>query len=168
MKKTTYVTCPRCLTDQNPGPDPFSSLCSTCGHTWSHPAAQAPAVAEPTPAPDPEAAASTPREPNHTGATHICTRCGTIGWPRSPYHGSVTALGLVLLGLFALVGGLMLRPPSALVGMALLCTGVLVSSIEANRRSGPLCRTCETGSLVPLTTPTGRQMAAENDPETTR
>lgn len=103
-------------------------------------------------------------------ATHICTRCHTAGWPRDPYRGSITAVGLVLLGLFALVVGLMFRPPSALVGMALLCTSVLVSTMEASRRSGPLCRSCETGPLVPIGTPVAQailtQNAAQNTVET--
>jgi hypothetical protein len=132
VKTTTSVSCPRCLTAQNAGLDPFFSECSTCGHRWSHPEARPP---EPPDEPEPAVeAAQTPPLRGYVTATHVCTRCHTAGWPRDPYRGSITAVGLVGLALFALVAGTMFRPPSALVGMALLCTGVLVSTLEASRR----------------------------------
>jgi len=168
VKTTTSVSCPRCLTAQNAGLDPLFSECSTCGHHWSHPAARPP---EPPAEPEPAVEATQPPPLRVYGAsTHVCTRCHTAGWPRDLYRGSITAVGLVLLGLFALVAGTMFRPPSALVGMALLCTGVLVSTLEASRRSGPLCRSCETGPLVPLGTPSAQaiqtQKAAQTAAET--
>lgn len=160
MKKTTSVTCPRCLTDQNAGHDPLFSECSTCGHQWSHPAAEAP-EATPEPPPEPVTPIPTPGRIWVT-ASHVCTRCHAAGRPRSTYVGSAFAIGLVVLGLFALVGGFLLRPPSAMAGMALLCTGFLVSSLESGRRAGPLCRTCETGPLVPIDTPAGRSILRQN------
>ena len=72
----------------------------------------------------------------------------------------------MLLGLFALVAGTLFRPPSALVGMALLCTGVMVSTLEASRRSGSLCRSCETGPLVPLSTPLAQSILTHKAAQT--
>lgn len=167
MLKTTSVTCPRCLTDQNVGSDPLFSVCSTCAHEWSHPAvAPLPAAPEPMEPPS-SATAGRHKRPAWGAATHICTRCHTVGHPRPAYRGSISAIGLVLLGFAALAGGMLLRPPSALSGMALLCAGILVSSIEAGRRSGPLCRTCETGPMVPLDTPAARALTSHADTETT-
>ena len=156
------------MTAQNAGPDPLSSECSTCGLHWNgHVSLPPKPPAEPNPASD---IAWVPPQLVYRPATHLCTRCHAAGWPRDPYRGSITAVGLVLLGLFALVAGLMFQPPSALVGMALLCTGVLVSTLEASRRSGPLCRSCETGPLVPIGTPLAQailtQTAGTNADET--